>query len=95
MNCRRTHPLAVRHETGIPGLEAALGWSVATDRGSVIDSVSGTTAGFTTFIGFEPNLKLGVVVLSNAWARVSPDDIGLHLLNPRYTLAERFDSRMR
>ena len=85
--------LAVRHETGTAGLEAALGWSVATDRGLVIDSLSGTTAGFTTFIGFEPNLKLGIVVLSNALASVSPDDIGLHLLNPRYKLVERFSNQ--
>jgi serine-type D-Ala-D-Ala carboxypeptidase/endopeptidase len=84
--------LAIRHETGIPGLEAALGWSVATDRGMVIASHSGITAGFTTFIGFEPNLKMGVVVMSNALASVLPDDIGLHLLNPRYKLAEKFSN---
>jgi serine-type D-Ala-D-Ala carboxypeptidase/endopeptidase len=39
----------------------------------------GKTPGFSTFIGFDPDLKIGVVVLANSAFSVS--DIGLHLIN--------------
>jgi serine-type D-Ala-D-Ala carboxypeptidase/endopeptidase len=83
--------LAAHHvETGFPGLEAAIGWSIATGRGSEIVTHSGITAGFTSFIAYEPGRRVGVVVLSNTFGRVPPDDIGLHIINPRYPLADKF-----
>jgi CubicO group peptidase (beta-lactamase class C family) len=45
---------------------------------------NGGTGGYSSFVGFDPEQKLGVVVLSN---QASPiDALGLHLLDPRYPL---------
>ena len=46
----------------------------------------GGTAGFTTFIGFDPDRQIGVVVLANM-GQAAVGDIGLHLLNPEVPLA--------
>ena len=46
---------------------------------------NGGTAGFRTFIGFDPDKGVGVVVLTNSGH--GADDIGLHLLNPEIPLA--------
>ena len=46
---------------------------------------NGGTAGFRTFIGFDPEERVGVVVLTNS--EQTADDIGLHLLRPEVPLA--------
>jgi CubicO group peptidase (beta-lactamase class C family) len=45
---------------------------------------NGGTGGYRSFIGYDPARRAGVVVLSNSAGDV--DDIGLHLLNPRFPL---------
>ncbi|MDP4680468.1 MAG: DUF3471 domain-containing protein [Cyclobacteriaceae bacterium] len=45
---------------------------------------NGGTGGYRTFAGFVKGGKKGVVVLSNSNAGV--DDIGIHLLNPKFPL---------
>jgi len=46
---------------------------------------NGGTAGFRTFIGFDPSQGVGVVVLTNS--AHGADDIGMHLINPEVPLA--------
>ncbi len=46
---------------------------------------NGGTGGFRTFVGFDPDARIGVVVLTNS-AHVA-DDIGFHLINPELPLA--------
>lgn len=73
--------LAVRRPTGIPGLEIALGWHIATRDGHEIVWHNGGTGGYRSFIGYEQKCGVGVVVLSNADTAAGVDDIGQHLLN--------------
>jgi CubicO group peptidase (beta-lactamase class C family) len=47
---------------------------------------NGGTAGFRTFIGFDPAKSVAVVVLTNSGH--GADDIGFHLINPGMPLAE-------
>jgi hypothetical protein len=44
------------------------------------------TGGYATFVGYSTQLKSGAVVLSNAANAVN--DIGLHLANPAYKVAQ-------
>jgi hypothetical protein len=43
---------------------------------------NGGTAGYRTFLGFDPAAKKGVIVLCNT--NLVSDDLGLHILEPRY-----------
>jgi serine-type D-Ala-D-Ala carboxypeptidase/endopeptidase len=61
-----------------------LGWIVISPDGREIAWHNGGTGGFHSFVGYDPNARVGVVVLSNAGG---VDDIGLHLLNPKLPLA--------
>jgi CubicO group peptidase (beta-lactamase class C family) len=73
--------LTVRRPTGAPNLSVALGWHVLTMRGRDLIWHNGGTAGYRTFIGFDPIARVGIVVLSNAGTAAGPDDIGRHLLD--------------
>jgi serine-type D-Ala-D-Ala carboxypeptidase/endopeptidase len=46
---------------------------------------NGGTGGFRSFIGFDPDREIGVVVLANSGH--GADDIGMHLINPSVPLA--------
>src|SRR6266508_973596 len=72
----------VRRPTGAQGLEIALGWHILTAHGKEFIWHNGGTAGYRTFIGYDPAARTGVVVLSNAGTPTGPDDIGRHLLDP-------------
>jgi D-alanyl-D-alanine-carboxypeptidase/D-alanyl-D-alanine-endopeptidase len=80
--------LNVRRPTGLPGLEIALGWHIFTINGKEIVWHNGGTGGYRSFMGFDPEAGLGVVVLSNAATLVGVDDIGRHLLDPSVPLAK-------
>jgi CubicO group peptidase (beta-lactamase class C family) len=73
--------LTVRRPTGQPNLAVALGWHVLTVRDRDLIWHNGGTAGYRTFIGFDPIARVGVAVLSNAGTAAGPDDIGRHLLD--------------
>jgi len=62
----------------------AIGWQIRSRGGSTIVWKDGGTAGFQTFIGLDPERRIGVVVLSNTAIEV--DDIGFHLLDPKSPL---------
>ncbi len=80
--------LAGRRPTGVPGLEIGLGWHILTRDGREMIWHNGGTAGFRSFIGYDPKTRVGVVVLSNAGIASGMDDIGQHLLNPSAPLAQ-------
>jgi CubicO group peptidase (beta-lactamase class C family) len=73
--------LTVRRPTGQPGLEIALGWHVLTKDGREIVWHNGGTGGYRSFLAFDREGGVGVVVLSNAETAAGVDDIGTHLLN--------------
>jgi CubicO group peptidase (beta-lactamase class C family) len=64
-----------------------LGWLISSTGGREIAWHNGGTTGFRSFVGCDPERRIGVVVLSNAATPAGVDDIGLHLLNPNLPLA--------
>jgi len=79
---RQTHLVYFRQEG--PG-GAGLGWSVhTTDFGRPLVLHGGTTGGYRAFIAFDPERRIGVVVLSNRLNAVPV--VGQHLLDTRYPL---------
>jgi len=77
---------SVRKPTGTPGLDIAMAWHIFTKFGGEIVWHNGGTAGYRSFIGFDPAAKKGVVVLCNTF--VDNDDLGLHVLDSRYPVAK-------
>ena len=75
-----------RFQAGSRDAWIGLGWHILKKHGSEIIWHGGGTGGYRAFVGFDPERKKGVVVLANSANRV--DDLGLHLLNPRFELAE-------
>ncbi|RLA26656.1 MAG: hypothetical protein DRR11_19455 [Gammaproteobacteria bacterium] len=67
-------------------IAVALNWHVQYVGDEKILWHNGGTAGFRTFIGFDPAKSVGVVVLTNS--SHGADDIGFHLINPGMPLAE-------
>lgn len=72
--------LVPRRPAGRGGVQVALGWHVwPTPEGEIVTH-NGGTMGFQSFVGFNRQTGLGVVVLSNTAGVMGVDDIGLHLL---------------
>jgi CubicO group peptidase (beta-lactamase class C family) len=82
--------VATRRPTGSPAMEAALGWQILKAQGAEIVWHNGGTAGYRTWIGYEPQSRTGVVVLTNVGTTAGPDDIGRHLLVPSLPLLQTF-----
>jgi D-alanyl-D-alanine-carboxypeptidase/D-alanyl-D-alanine-endopeptidase len=78
--------LKTRRPTTIPNMTIGLAWHVVKVHGKEIVWHNGGTAGYRTFIGFDPAARVGVVVLSNAGTAAGPDDIGRHLLDTEVPL---------
>ncbi len=82
--------LTVRRPTTSPGMGTALGWQTLGPAATEIIWKDGGTGGYASFLGYDPRSRVGVVVLSNAFAAsgalTGVDDIGLHLLNPQIPL---------
>ncbi len=77
--------LEVRRPAG--QIEMGLAWFLNSTDGKEIAVHNGGTGGFRSFVGFDPETRIGVVVLANASTPGGGDDIGLHLLNPKLPLA--------
>jgi len=74
--------LAVRRTTGNPSTgEIGLGWLIVKPSSEEIVWHNGGTGGYRSFVGFEPKIGIGVVVLSNTFTAAGIDDIGMHLLD--------------
>ena len=70
------------HHVPRPGMGVGLGW-MNTKRGALnLVGHNGGTAGYSTFIGFDPETRAGVVVLANSGGFEYSDKIGRDLLNP-------------
>lgn len=67
-------------------LDIGLNWHIRKIGAEKIVWHNGGTAGFRTFIGFDPDKNVGVVVLTNS--AHGADDIGFHLVNDQIPLAE-------
>lgn len=80
----KTH--LTQQSTGRAEMEIGLGWHILKKHGSEIIWHNGGTSGYRTFLGFAKAQKRGVVVLSNSTNDI--DDIGRHLLNPKFELAK-------
>ena len=63
-------------------MDIGLGWHINKTYSPPIIWHNGGTGGYRSFIGFDDVRRRGVVVLSNTANSV--DDIGLHLLDPRF-----------
>ena len=59
-------------------MSIGLGWHMTQNNDRIIIWHNGGTNGFTSYVGFDPDSKQGVVVLSNSMVLV--DDIGIWLL---------------
>jgi CubicO group peptidase (beta-lactamase class C family) len=76
--------LTVRHDKA-NGNRVGLGWHITKSSLGDVYTHSGGTGGYRTFAGFIKETGMGVVVFTNS-DQGSPDDIGLHLLNPTLPL---------
>ena len=74
-----------RENMGPEGMQVGLGWLNTSQHGLAITWHNGQTGGYHSFVGFDKEHGKGVVVLSNAESSI--DDIGFHLLDPRFELA--------
>jgi D-alanyl-D-alanine-carboxypeptidase/D-alanyl-D-alanine-endopeptidase len=77
--------LSIRQSTSMPPVDIAYGWFRAKTGRSIIWH-PGSTPGYRSYIGFNPDARIGVVVLSNRFWSSLPDDLGRHLLDPDYPL---------
>jgi uncharacterized protein (TIGR02145 family) len=71
-----------------PGNNIALGWHIWDEYGTTNFGHGGSSVGYKSFIGFNKEKKIGVIVLSNKTDAVM--DIGLHVLDDRYKLQDRY-----
>lgn len=72
--------LSVRRPGAAASTEIALGWYVSEIQSHTVIRHNGITGGYRSFMAFDPQARVGVVVLSNAYTRTGPDDIGRHVL---------------
>lgn len=79
--------VAYRLPTGQTGLQIAYGWHVTSTKGGVVYWHNGQTGGCHSYLGYNPQTRVGVVLLSNTGSFTGVDDLGLHLLDPTFPLA--------
>src|SRR5581483_6818 len=80
--------VSIRRPTGMANLEIAYAWHIQTKDESTIIWHNGGTGGYRTFMGYDPKARAGVVVLTNISTAQGGDDLGRHLLNASYPLAD-------
>lgn len=65
------------------GFAVGLGWMLSTSNRAELVWHNGGTGGFRSYLGFNPKLQRGVVILSNS-SEDWPDEFGLVVLDPDY-----------
>lgn len=70
------------HHLPRPGVEVGLGWMTMTRGSFTLVGHNGGTAGYSTYLAFNPKTRAGVVVLANSGGFEYADKIGRELLNP-------------
>jgi len=78
--------LATRKQAGGPQVEIAMGWHIFHQFDTEIVWHNGGTGGYRTFAGYTPANKKAVVVLTNT--SFDSDDIGRHILEPKWPLTK-------
>jgi D-alanyl-D-alanine-carboxypeptidase/D-alanyl-D-alanine-endopeptidase len=68
-------------------ISIGLGWMISSAHDREIAAHDGGTGGFRSWVGYDPKERIGVVVLSNASTRIGVFDIGIHLLDAKWPLA--------
>jgi D-alanyl-D-alanine-carboxypeptidase/D-alanyl-D-alanine-endopeptidase len=71
-----------------PVAKIGLGWIIYSAHDLEIANHDGGTGGFRSWAGYDPKERVGVVVLSNAATPIGVVDIGIHLLDPKWPLAD-------
>jgi D-alanyl-D-alanine-carboxypeptidase/D-alanyl-D-alanine-endopeptidase len=74
----------VRRPTGMPNMDIGLAWHVFHKFGVDLVWHNGGTGGYHSWLGFLPGMGVGAVVLSNSSTEI--DDIGMHLVEPKFPL---------
>jgi serine-type D-Ala-D-Ala carboxypeptidase/endopeptidase len=64
-----------------------LGWIIMAAHDREIAAHDGGTGGFRSWVGYDPKERIGVVVLSNASTPIGVFDLGIHLMDPKWPLA--------
>ncbi len=64
-----------------------LGWIMMSAHDREIAAHDGGTGGFRSWVGYDPKERTGVVALSNASTPIGVFDLGIHLLDPKWPLA--------
>jgi CubicO group peptidase (beta-lactamase class C family) len=82
-----TAQLGIRRPAGGPNTEIAYNWFIQTKNGRPVVSHNGGTGGYRSFVGFDLQARTGVIVLTNISSPIGGDDIGRHLLDPSFPLA--------
>jgi serine-type D-Ala-D-Ala carboxypeptidase/endopeptidase len=88
----KTNLLQVMQQThitlvlGTPHNNIGMAWLISRPLADKIIWHNGGTGGFQTFIGFDEERKIGVVVLSNSANQI--DDLGFHFLDSRIPVKE-------
>lgn len=79
--------LVSQRPTGIGDNKIGLGWGIMKSGDNQLIWHNGGTGGYCSFIGFLPEMNVGVAALVNASTDVGIDDIAQHLLNPEARLS--------
>lgn len=77
--------LEVRRPLGKANI--GLGWIIMSAHDREIAMHDGGTGGFRSWVGCDPKERIGVVALSNAATPIGVFDLGIHLLDPKWPLA--------
>jgi CubicO group peptidase (beta-lactamase class C family) len=72
--------LGSRQPTGLPGLQVALGWQISTAADHEIVWHNVGLGGCGSFVGYDPHIRVALVVLSNSETPGVADEVGLYLL---------------
>jgi len=83
--------LETQRPTSLAGTQAGFGWFVTADEGGQIVWKSGLSGGCNTFIGFSPQKRRGVLLLSNfLWQPIDAGTIamGVKMVNPAFQPVE-------
>jgi len=65
-----------------------LAWMISSAHDREIVGHGGATGGFSSWVGYDPKERNGVVALANAYTSIGVLDLGMHLLDPEWPLAD-------
>ncbi|MEZ5894604.1 MAG: serine hydrolase domain-containing protein [Parvularculaceae bacterium] len=78
--------LNVAGPADFPNTGIGLGWRVTEGEQETFAWSNGYVGGFRAFMGYNPRTRTGVIALANAESAFGLDDIGMHILDPEFTV---------